>query len=723
MKQQLFGNKSRIGSASVATPLDNLVEGIKDAQRQHVSFANKQVAGAALSMESIDGAIAGELETSVQNLSTALESILNQIGAGSSVTEAQKTAAVVAGVVAGDVQSFLHTPVVKNVTATENMSFISPQGAEFFDSRIRPALEAYDEKENKNAAVYSVAYNMQAARQDEFGEAFFPTVVVTPDQVGFAVSIRLIQVYSDLRRETSGALDKFNKKNIIKAVIDPSILRSDQTKIVPVYRDESKSNFVAASLIAPRDVDVYGETVTTSALAMGKKFSLLGISQTEALLKTGLQDTSDSIDTAIVLSGLYLQLGTKAIKFNTARLPLSTFTYAVQGNYRQMNLNFQNDSLKVDKTVKAVDGSTVTELDDLVTGDYTVRLSVQVSGSVNLELADTNVYAGEVTVARVSAADGTVLSLESGEGAAIAALFAGAKLVGYDLEAQRTNLNRRQRGQLLDTTFYNQVYAVPLRAPITIPRPLTVGDANDSSDLASLITATRIITSNAAVDELLRVEDILNEFVSAKDGLHETPDILGVARFLVQPFFEKATLEVDKEVDSLTSIDRPAAIQALMVNKLRDMAYRMYRDSGYKAAADALAGGMAPVPTIIIGTDPVLSRYLTVSGDFRTLGNDFNVKVVSTLNERMKGKIVMSFGVFETAGDGVPNPMHFGNMAWKPELTLVLPLTRNGGISKELTVQPSFIHITNLPIMASLEVTGIPDVVASKNPIAVHQTP
>ena len=40
----------------------------------------------------------------------------------------------------------------------------------------------------------------------------------------------------------------------------------------------------------------------------------------------------------------------------------------------------------------------------------------------------------------------------------------------------------------------------------------------------------------------------------------------------------------------------------------------------------------------------------------------------------MTGKIVMSFGEFGAGKDGVPNPMHFGNMAWKPELTLVLPL-------------------------------------------------
>jgi len=720
----LFTNKNRPGSAHVSTALDNLVAGIQSHLNQSGStFVSSAVAKGAMSMESIDPVIQQELGSACDDLNTALEGIATELNISAQLSTSQKNAATAAGIIASDIRGFLHAPIKRDVVAQENMAFISPRGGDAFDARMKPALEAYDEKENKNAVVYSVAYNMQAARQDEFAETFYPTVVVTPDQVGFAVSIRLIQVYREVRRQTNGNTDKFNKQNIIKAVIDPTILRNDQMKIVPVYRDESRAHFVDSALVKPRDLDLEGTMIPTAPLAMGKKFSLLAISQTDALLETGLQDTTDSIDTAVVLNALYVQVGNEVFKFNTARLPTATFNYAVQGNYRQMNLQFENSSLKIDKDTKTVAQAASVVLADIASGEYTVRLNAAVSGSVNLELADTSLFASDVIVARVTNKDGEVLALDGAEAKAIVDLFKAAKIIGYDLDAQRTNLNRRMRGDLLDTTFYNQVYAVPLRSPITIPRPLTAGDQNDSSDLAALITATRIRTSNAAVDELLRVEDILKEFVNSKDSIHDSPEILGISRFLVQPFFEKAVLDVAKEIDSLRSFERAADVQALLVNKLRDMAYRMYRDSGYKAAADALAGGISQVPTVIIGTDPVLARYLMVSGDFRTLGNDFNVKVVSTLNERMAGKIIMTFGVFNGETDGVPNPMHFGNMAWKPELTLVLPLHRNGANSKELTVQPSFIHITNLPIMASIEVVGIEDVVASKNAVLITEKP
>jgi len=734
MKNSLFSNKQRLGSSFATTPLDTMVAGIQGELNVHGhQFVSKSISRSAISLEGMDATVELEVQRSIGSLSTALESIVATHGTGfAKLTQAQRDAGVAAAIISGDIPGFIQAPISRNVVASESVSFISPSGGDFTSERMRQALEAYDEKENKNAVVYSVAYNMQAARQDEFGETFYPTVVVTPDQVGFTVSIRLIQVYNEVRRQITGNLDQFNKRNIIQAVIDPTILQNDMTKIVPVYRAESAHNFVDAALLPPKDVVVAdGESVTTSAYAVGKSFSLLGISQTAALLETGLQDTTDSIDTAITLAAIYMQLGAGAtaevIPFATQRLPLAVFTYSVQQNYRLMNVQFTTKSLLVNANTKDVTGAASAILAPVIAGDFQVRLGISVSGGVNLELADTSLFASNISVVSVIDNSGASLDLTAGTGLAIATLFADAKMIGYDLDARRTNLNRRMRGQMLDTTYYNQVYAVPLRSPITVPRPLTLGDVNDSTDLAALITATHIRTSNEAVAELLRVESYLAEYVGVTAPANlgaAAPEILGVSRFLITPFYEYAEIDVNAQIDSLKSHERSADIQAVLVNKLRDMAYRMYRDSGYKAAADALAGGVAPTPTIIIGTDPVLSRYLTVSGDFRTLGNDFNVKIVSTLNRTMAGKIIMTFGVFDSGMDGVPNPMHFGNMAWKPELTLVLPIHRNGANSKELTVQPSFLHVTNLPIMSSLVVTGISDVVSvGKVPVNFRSVP
>lgn len=733
----LFRNKAPKTQAAL-TALDTFISGLNNEIRGAGGrFLDSSIGAAAVSMESYQGDIAEQVNDVVDGLEVALESILGSMDMHRAskehpdgISNVQFEAAVAAGIMASNVEASLQTSY-----AAESLRV--PADTDFRKTKImnvhvsdgvnkRLALEAYDEKDNKNAMVYSVAYNMQAAKQDAFAEMFFPTIIVTPDQVGFTMSIRLINVLNEVRRDISGAKsNNFNKKNIVQAVIDPTILRNDTTRIYPVVRPESQSNFVPAALVAPRNITLDdGQVVTTAPLAMQAELSLLGISQTDALLQTGILDSTDAIDTAIGLDNLYLQVGTgssaEVFKFATRRLPLATFNYAPQGNYRTMLLNFSTQSLKLDGNSTKVDGSTSTELALLKTGNYTVRLGVYVSGQVNCELGDTSLMASKVSVVSVRNAAGEAIDLTTGDGATISALFASAQFIGYDLEARRTNSNRRERGQLLDTTFYNQVYAVPLRAPITIPRPLTIGDANDSSDLAALITATHVRTTNAAIDTLLEAANVLEAYGTNLDPLQTVPDILGVTRFLVKPFFERTTIDVAAVINNLKSSDRPMDLSAVIVNYLRDVVYRMYTASGYKAAADALAGGIGPVPTVIIGTDPTIARYINVTGDLRTLGGSFNVRIESTLNTNMAGKIVVSFGEFGTGKEGVPNPMHFGNMAWKPELTLVLPLHRNGANSKELTVQPSFLHVVNLPIMAVFDVVNLSAAATDKIAVDFH---
>ncbi len=56
-------------------------------------------------------------------------------------------------------------------------------------------------------------------------------------------------------------------------------------------------------------------------------------------------------------------------------------------------------------------------------------------------------------------------------------------------------------------------------------------------------------------------------------------------------------------------------------------------------------------------------------------------------------------------------------MLWSPELVTALPVTRDNRTSKELTVQPRFRHIVNLPIMGLLKVEGIEKLLGKRVPI------
>lgn len=717
---------SKLFQRRQATAIGALVAGLQAHLNQsgQASFASKEEGSRFIAMEGISEAEMAGLQRATSDLKSTLSTVLSTVEQSTKTTVgtvAMESAQVAAMLSANPMAVMQHKPVERQ--STGNDVYIPARGSV---PRLREAMEAYDEKENRNAAVYSVAYNMMASRQSEFGEALFPTVVVDPSQVGYTVSIQLVQVNNEIRRNINGNVDNFNRKNIVHAVRDPSILANAVTKVVPVFRtgaNDSSAVFVDDALMPAKTVDLNGEAVQTSALAFNTSIGLIGVSQTDALLAAGVMDSTDALDSAIALQTIYVKLdgaSDEVVAFNVRKAPRAVFNYAVQGNYRNMQLNFTTKSLKVDKDKKKYDGSASTILGPVAAGDFTVQLGLSVNGEVNLETGELQLLASKVSVISVTDSAGVVHTPDSAPVAAIVALFNGAEAVGFDLDARRTNSNRRQRGQLLDVTQYNQHYAVPLLSPITTPRPLGQGDQTDASDLAALITATRIRTDNDAVRALLDADALLAEFVKGNEQIGDTPEVMGVARFITTPYYEAKPFDAAAATNSTKSSEKDADIQGALVSLLRNMAFRMFTDSGYKAAADALSGGNSPVPTVVIATDPVIARYLNIIGDIRLLGDTFNVKVVSTLNVEMKGKLFMTFGAYEGT-EGAPNPLHFGNMAWKPELVLVLPLHRNGGNSKELTVQPSYEHIVNLPILARVDVTNLDEFAEKKIAIDFKQ--
>lgn len=714
--------KKLAAQAGLAQPVTALGKAATELTRRvnqkNGRFLGENFASAMYSTESIAPNVEAELHTAFQDLSATLESIADYFtvrkpsGDMQELSVAGKEAAVAAGMVSSDPMRFFNTK--PTMPAMESNAVVVDGVAGDFIERLKPSMEAYDETELRNTTVYSILYNAVHGAQDEFAETFFPTVTVPADQAGYTISMNIIRVAEDRRRQVSGARDDFGFRNIIHAIIDPEILRNDQTLLVPVYSDESKDKFVDEAVLPTRVVDLEGESIKTSALAFGKKFSLLGISQNEALLQTGFLDITDAIDSGVTLQNVYLKVGSEVIRINTDGLPFTNFTYATQDNYRLMRLNWDTDTVQLSKFTKLVDGSDSTELAQLYGDDgKLVQLSFSINGSINTQTGDTNLTASSVSVHRVY--DGaTKLSLEDGVGKEIADKIATAELIGYDLHGYRTNSNLRQRGQLLDLTYQTQIYPVKTRAPITMAHPMTSPATNDARDVSALITATGVRTTNAAIDALFRTADLLREHATNEISISEAPTVLGIAHGPVKAFYEEGVIDVLAEINSLKSHEKAADIQAVLVAKLRDVAYRMYRDSGYKAAADALNGGKSNPPTVIIGTDPVISRYLLVNGDLRTLGADFNFKVVTTLNKKVKGRIFMSFTDEEKAKAGVPNPLGFGNMAWKPELVMNFPIHYNGANSKQIMVQPSFLHVCNLPVLAMFEVKGLSDTAAMK---------
>lgn len=711
--------KDIVAAASGAKPsgrVQSIVQQLKsslvNSGSTNMAFTKKAGAGYALGLEEFaeDGAAQAQVTGALQDLRGLLAG-LEGIG---ELSAAQKEAAMYAAAISGDIGGFLRT---SNASGADGA--IAAVGG---IGRIAPALESFDEKENKAAAVYTVAYNLVAARQDAFGEAFFPTVVVPPDQQGYHVHINLVNLIDSTARKATGELNDWGRVNLVNVVRNPDLIHNDSTKIVPVYRDAYKQFFVDAAVLAPRTETVNREDVTTSFLAVGKKFDLIDLSQTDTQIEAGYMNETDSVDTDIRVKRIAVKIGADVVILSTANIPGNQFHHNVQGDNQEMIVRIQTDALNINANTKRPDGSALVDLAPVVNGQYVVQLDVMLNGSVFRDKGQTRMSADPVLVAKVVDKDGVVHTPTSAAVASIVALFDGAQVIGYELDARRTNLNRRSIGQMLETRQETQVYAVPLLSPFTVKRPLGMEDTTDASDLASLITLTHASASGAAVNKLFQAASDLRELVSGVRPVGDNLMVMGISRKLITAHYEHQTLKVESLVQTRNSAELAANIQAAMINLIRDMVFRAYQVSGWKAAADLLAGGESQKPRVIIGTDQTLARYLQLTGDLRLIGGGFDdVQIVDTLNDKMKGKIFIAFGV-KDAVDGQPHPLQFGNMAFKPEVTVVLPIHRGGANTKELTVQPSFVHVVNTAVLMEIDVTGIPETVETRVPVKVEGT-
>lgn len=683
--------------------------------------------GNLFSLESLSETQVTELGTQVESWTESFQRIANDLGIeGYRSSQGEAAAAILAG--AGNIASFLSTTVVTTGQSTDNSTFVGMEGLADGMSKRAAAFEAYDEKDNRNAVAYSVAYNLIAGRQNPFGEMFFPTVTVTNDNVGVQVSIRLIQVYNDFKRETKGNLADYQKRNIVKAMIDGSILKNELTRIIPVVRAGVNEDKFAVTEFPAYQVINEGETITTAPLKLNTRFDLLALSQTDTLIANGLMDPTDSIDPAVELENIYMTVGADKLRLKVAGLAGANFVYSPQDLHRLQRMNFITTGVMLNKNTKQADGSALVDLAAIGTNDVVVFLRVGLFGEVNVEQGDTIVNQLELAVARVvDTTTGADVPLTSGVGATIVTAFADAKVVGVDLRAYRTNLNRRQRGQLLDVTYYNQIWAVPLRSPITMLKPTNSDAQSDNSDLSALVAATFVRTSNEAVRVLLQTAEMLKSYVDnriARPGSEyvTAPALFGVARFVVDPTFIGETLDVQAVINSIQSHEKARDTQAVLVNKIRDVAYRLYRDSGFQAAVDTQAAGVQGNPTVMIGTDPMTARYLQVDGESRLAGPDFEFRVVTSPDLRVQNKLIIALG-YPEKNQGEVNPMHFGNMLWSPEMVLNLPISRGGQISKELTVQPRFRHVVNVPVLGVVDITNLPQAATNKAVVATHAIP
>lgn len=715
------------------------------------------------SFENYSSDVMGQVQTSLQSNQQAITQTLNAMSFESYEQPSNPTAAAVlnrakeAGIKAASIAMEAASNPVAYAQRGDNTSMPMPTGARVLGARTfdmaegalatRQGIveekdsmyttESFSNDELHKAMPYSIAWNFQAAQQSEFTEAFYPTVVITPDTIGYVAEARVQYVFAGFKHKNplNGKPDE-NKRMLLEAYRDSTVLRNEAIRLIPWYNADAKGKYDAAAenpefldpelyfvdptKVKPKAFALNGVSVMTAPLKFNTQpIDLLAISAHPGVTNGQFNET-DQLDAAVGLKDVFITAGAdkKVVHFPVKGITTSFFQKSQEGNSRTMNLNFESDEFTLDKhTVDAFSGAdAITEVKAIADAGYAVRVNVVVKGDINVNTAVLQHMQCHLSIVEVRDAEGNAIDWRKDP--AVKALVEALKLepLGYNLNANRTNTNYRTQGPIVDTYSYVEKYIVAIRSPISAQRSLQ--EQNGESGLDTLIAMTRVRQDNDALATLFDYRDTLKEYIGrpinkrVKGDGRRIPTFIGLGKYLIEkPFYQHIELDMKKALNNIRSAEKMEDIRSIFTTLLQERVAYMYRETGLFVAHLIDNGGKAVTPHVLIGTDSYISKFLTVQGDTRLLGAGFDATVVVSPDTAMNDKIFVTFTRPEKKDF---DALGFGNTLFCPELvTTVSPFFKEGATIQSSTVSPRYAHINNLPILLEIDVKNMEEV-ASK---------
>lgn len=682
-----------------------------------------------LSQESLDSTEVSKAKADMDGVLKDVKSVISAFahpvsGESLDLTPAQSDAAMLVAKIGVCSREEIQNSIGNYRSVSTGTDVPVVNAGEFVDDvvdNMQLAREAFDGMQTHNALYFSVAYNLLAARQDEFGEAFFPTIVIDPTQSGIVVENTFAALTDMINRTSRNDKSKYNKIPLIKVMYDSSVLSINKNKCIPVY-DAGRGEddlFLKEFKYVNKET---GSDITTAPLAVGKTISILGISQTDEMLAKGQMDNTDALDRSINLRKVYFEMkteqDTEVFSFDAGAFAYNNFAAAPQGEIKDMLLNFNTTGLELHlDSITQANGTASEIFNKINKPGLILKLSVNVTGNANIEYSDIVVYGNKIEINEIRTTAGEVLAADSVDYLAVMNAINSIKIIGYTLDAYRTNTNLRTMGQLLTIERRKQEYQINLRSGMSMLAPIVndTGRENDVDYLNTQIQATQLRTSSDAVLTLKRYAELLQATV--KNGVAKDLPTAGVGRWSVHPYYKNISFDVSKFVDSIKSVDRLDDIRAALLNKINDEVIQCDIISNYGAAHRVANNNIPTMKTVIIGTDYRIAAYLGGKENKIKLNNDVEAIIVATYNQEMAGKIFITYGVFGDDRNTVVNPLNFGNMIWAPTIATDVIRTVSNSTRRELMTMPRYLHIVNLPILIQIDVS---DIEATLKKVAIH---
>ena len=441
------------------------------------------------------------------------------------------------------------------------------------------------------------------------------------------------------------------------------------------------------------------------------------------MLSKGEMDNTDALDRSIQLRRVYYTIkgktgvghdqdATETFFFDAGAFAYNNFMAAPQGHSKDMILNFATTAMVIrPDEIKQANGSASEIFKDLNQPGIEIKLEVSLTGNANTEYGDITVYPNLIKIIEIKNASGDVVPATDPIYTSVNDYIQKFEIIGYTVDAYRTNSNLRTMGHLLTIDRYKQEYQIKLRSGMNMMCPINneTGRENDIDYLNTQIQATQLRTSADAVTTLIKYAESLRSNISS--GVAKELEVSGIGRYSVHPYYKNISLNLADYVDSLKSTERLDDVRAAILNKINDEVVQMDIISNYGAAHRVANNNIPTKKTIIIGTDPRIKHYLAGKEDRLVLSSDLDAVIVSTYNQDIAGKIFITYGVFNNDRSTVVNPLNFGNLVWAPTIATDVIRTIGGSTRRDLMTMPRYCHIVNLPILLEINLSDIENVI------------
>lgn len=634
---------------------------------------------------------------------------------------------------------------------TENYQLVSvpSYSAEHYDiSTLNYKKESFDGSSRENTIYLSMVIAMVTARQEEFAEAFCPTVLCKPDEIGTYVSVRYSSFVNDYlleRNQTQLIESKMNRRPIIKNIYNPVVMGQDKTLIVPAWsssgngqEDEDSKKWLVPGvkfINSKRGFDV-----ESGFYKKGVGVNVLQLSQSQVdISRDGLMDYTDSVLPGVSVDSLLVELQPKGatssakIVFDIRGLHGSAFSNNQQNHMKDITLSMREQRVAIklgsvlDYQKANVDFSGCSEVNNKK--GYSLVYEFTLVGDGNFQTGSFNVSDTQFHLVDVLDTAGVSLGLDNTGVADLVDAFSKSavksSVLGYGLLAYRANTNLRTTGQRIQSDGYQFLYGVNFRSPYTVQGPVSAytGTEGDFEVLNDAMSAVVMASSFAGIRRVLSFADELKQSQSTgRKGL--STQTLDYNSALLEDYYFEKDIDLSKCVDSLTSNSRLDDIRSAIHNQIREDALKMLRESNYKNAHDKIYGDQKKKITVLIGTHYHLAQYFcqqTADGTFVDtfdLSEDLNCKVVHTMCDDLiqpdgRFTVIMTFSVTDQIGsiDSIQK-LHPGFRLFSNVVTVTVDaVTKQGAVKQMTQLIPKYEHHMTMRVMTKWNVTGINDVI------------